>query len=122
MYVDEKMCLEVYKGGFKGGEGELNRLLARACDMVDALTHGGARAKWDILTDFQRERVQRAVCLMVDHFTGMDGGVGPVESYSIGDMRVWNRRKKRENPWDVAGCGFLAWSTLMQSGLMKGVL
>jgi len=122
MYADIKWYRNVYKGGFKGERGELLSFLGRACDVVDALTHGRARARWEGLTEFQQETVKRAVCLMVDHFAGLDGASGLVESYSIGDMRVWNRRGRSEKPWDVAGCGFLAWTTLMKSGLMCGVV
>jgi len=118
-FVDTNWYKEVYGGEFEGEQ--LAPFLVRAGHIVDVLTHGRAEANWERLTGFQRKMVQRAICLMVDHFAGLGGDASVVESYSIGDMRVWNRRRRREMPWEVAGCGFLAWETLMKSGLMQSI-
>ncbi|MCL2855991.1 MAG: hypothetical protein FWE21_10330 [Defluviitaleaceae bacterium] len=114
MFVNEKW----YRGLVKSNP----ELTTRAGHLVDILTHGRASARWGRLTNFQQNCVREAVTLMVAHFAGASGdGAGLVESYSLGDMRVWNRRRS-EKPWETAGCGFLAWNVLMKSGLMRGVM
>jgi hypothetical protein len=119
-YISEKYYRKTY-GGLYEGEG-LKGLILRAEGLVDALTHGRVAARGlEGLTEFQRAAVKRACCLMVDYFVNADGGPSAdVQSYSIADMRVWNRRRA-ERPWEIAGCGMWAWMELAKTGLMRGV-
>ena len=111
-YVD----INYYKNEY-GGKAWDDKLLKKAMCLVDFLTHGRIVATgFENLTNFQQENVRRSICLMVDYF-GSHGG--DVASYGLGDMRVV-RQKRVQKPWDVAGCGILAWGALMKTGLMRG--
>ena len=119
------ICEEFYRGEFGGkfeGEG-LAQLIVRAEELVDVLTHGRVRALGiDGISQFQRDGVKRACCLIVEHFVNADSAPSSdVLSFSISDVRVWNR-KRRQRPWEVAGCGMWAWHTLMATGLMRGAI
>jgi len=118
-YIAEKYYKKTHKGKY-GGDG-LGELILKACGLVDMLTHGRiADIGFDNLTGFQQNMVKRAVCLMVDHFTDESKAVD-FESFSMPDIRV-TRYRRKEKPWDVAGCGKWAWCALMSTGLMRGVL
>ena len=105
-------------GGKHCGE-DLEGLILQACGIVDGLTHNRIReAGIGGLTGFQRRAVRRAVCLIVDGLAA-GGGVADVEAFWMQDMRI-NMRRRKMKPWEVAGISFWAWTTLMQTGLMKG--
>lgn len=118
MYIDKNY----YKNEFGGkyDEDDLSRLIERAGILVDVLTHGRVRARGlEGLTKFQAGSVRQAMCFMVEHFVNTDGAPSAdVESYSMSDMRVWNR-KRNLRPWEAYGCGMWAWQMLMGTGLMR---
>jgi len=91
--------------------------------MIDMLTHGRIKETgFESLTVFQQNRIKRAACLMVDHFAGADGEAGQdFASYAMPEIRVTTHRR-REKPWEIAGCGKWGWYTLLSTGLMRGVL
>ncbi|MDR2167533.1 MAG: hypothetical protein LBE35_06770 [Clostridiales bacterium] len=117
-YINEDFYRNKHGGTYDGAG--LKALILRAEGLADALTYGRIRAAgFENLTKFQKAAVKRACCLMVDYFTNVDGQPSAdVQSYSVADMRVYNR-KRRERPWEVAGCGMWAWMELLSTGLMQ---
>jgi len=119
-YVTQKHYRQVYKGICK--DGDVKGLIAAASALVDVLTHNRIHAMgFENLTNFQRAAVKKACCLIVDYMVQTQSGAhmgADVDSFSLQDMRVHMRRRKLR-PWEVAGCGLWAWTTLMQTGLMR---
>jgi len=115
-YATVKHYRQVHKGACKDGVRER---LAVASLLIDALTHNRiGLAGFGKLTDFQKEQVRKACCLIVDHMA--QNGVEPdIDTFSLADMRV-RMRQRRLRPWEAAGCGMWAWLTLAQTGLMRG--
>jgi len=120
-YVTERHYKKMYGG--KGQSEDLKGLIGAASAMIDGLTHNRIKAMgFENLTAFQQGAVKKACCMIVDHMEQSGGLPGvEVDSFSLHDMRVAMRRR-RQRPWDAAGCGMWAWLTLMQTGLMRGSL
>ena len=120
-YVSEKYYLGSHGGTFAGDD--LKGLIRRASELIDALTHNRIVAiGFDNLTNFQRKAVKRACCLIVDHMAAAGGAPSAdIESFWMQDMRI-NMRRRKQKPWEAAGIGIWAWTTLMQTGLMRGNL
>ena len=120
-YITEKYYKTAY-GGNQADDSLKGRIVA-ATTLIDALTHNRIKAMgFDNLTPFQQKSVKKATCLIADHMA--NGGQMPgtdIQSYSLQDMRV-NMRRRKQRPWEVAGCGMWAWFTLMQTGLMRGLM
>ena len=116
MYINQK---QYKKQGGKYAGDDLAGLIERACGLIDHLTHGRiAAAGFTSLTKHQQAAVQKSAILMVDYFATNDADVA---AYTMGDMSV-SRRSTRQKPWELAGCGLWAWTTLQSTGLMRGVL
>lgn len=88
MYADYAYYIDVYNGG--GTQGEMEPLLQRASDAVDALTFSRIVAVgWDKLTDFQRDLVRRACCLQADFLRENGDAVeSALSSYSINGVSI----------------------------------
>jgi len=120
-YVTKNFYKKVHGG--KGKSEDLKGMIGAASVLIDALTHNRIRAMgFENLTAFQQGAVKKACCMIVDYMaqSGVMHGV-EVDSLSLHDMRVATRRRK-QRPWEAAGCGMWAWLTLMQTGLMRGNL
>ncbi|MCL2575133.1 MAG: hypothetical protein FWE33_01745 [Defluviitaleaceae bacterium] len=120
-YITEGYYRRTYKGRYCGED--LRKLLDRACDLVDILTHGRINALgFGNLTKYQQGIIKKAICLMIDSFANVDGTPAVnLAGYSAYGMKVQNQVRK-EKPWEVAGCGFWAWQMLMSTGLMRSVV
>jgi len=118
VYVSEKHYRN-YHGGKYGGD-DLAEQLMRASALVDALTHNRIVAVgFENLTGFQQKAVRKACCLIVDGQADSASPNADIESFMMQDMRI-NMRKRNVRPWEAAGIGVWAWTTLMQTGLMRG--
>ena len=127
-YVSQKHYINVHHKGQGQGQGaakggNAKELLAAASALIDVLTHNRIKAVgFQNLTKFQKAAVKKACCLIADHMAQSDANIGTdIDTFSLQDMRV-RMRQRRLRPWEAAGCGLWAWMTLMQTGLMKGVL
>jgi len=94
--------------------------LEAASMLIDWLTHNHIVAVgFESLTKFQQSAVRKACCLIADYMARDDAAMRvDVDSFSLHDMQLRMRRRKMR-PWEAAGCGQWAWTTLMSTGLMR---
>jgi len=87
-YVD----FEYYANTFKGklDQDTVDKLLVEASDEIDKLTYGRIRRKgFDNLTEFQQDRVKKAVCYQAEFVnTYGDYLSSPLGGFSIGDVSL----------------------------------
>ena len=116
-YASQKHYKSVHKGQCDNTAKE--RLTAAAA-LIDLLTHNRIRAVgFDNLTPFQKSAIRKACCQIADHMAQNNTTIDPdIDTFALQDMRVRLRRRKLR-PWEAAGCGLWAWTTLMQTGLMR---
>lgn len=87
-YVDK----EYYQNTFKGNkipEEEIDSYLLKASEKIDELTFNRIVAiGFDKLTDFQKEKIQRAICLHADYIFEFGTEMGQISSFSVLDINV----------------------------------
>lgn len=89
MYVDS----DYYKNTFKGttiSDEQLNNKLERASDQVDSLTYNRVIGiGFDNLTDFQKDKIKKAVCLHADFVEQYGDYVDmPLAGFTAGSISV----------------------------------
>lgn len=87
-YVD----YEYYRDEFKGKLDEelVMSLLEEASDHADKMTYGRIRKYgFDNLTDFQKDRVKKAICYQAEFINKYDEFLNmPISGYSAGDISL----------------------------------
>ena len=87
-YVDSEYYLSSYKGSAIPAD-DIDSMLLKASEKVDELTFNRiVKIGFDNLTDFQKEKVQRAVCLHADCIYENGTEMGQISSYSVLDISV----------------------------------
>lgn len=87
-YVDYEYYINEFKGELEKDLAE--KLLIEASDQVDKLAYGRIRRKgFDNLTEFQKDRVSKAICYQADFINKYDEFLNmPISGYSAGDVSV----------------------------------
>ena len=87
-YVDSEYYLNSYKGKTIPAV-DLDSYLLLASEKVDELTFNRiVKIGFNNLTDFQKEKVQRAVCTHADCIYENGTEMGQISSYSVLDINV----------------------------------
>ena len=82
-YVDSEYYLNTFKGATIPAD-DLNKYLLIASEKVNELTFNRiVKIGFNNLTDFQKEKVQRAVCLHADYMYQGGTEMGQISSYSV---------------------------------------
>ena len=83
---------EYYANTFKGTvipANDVDKYLLKASEKIDELTFNRiVKIGFDNLTDFQKEKVQRAVCSHADYIYENGTEMGQISSYSVLDISV----------------------------------
>jgi vacuolar-type H+-ATPase subunit I/STV1 len=87
-YVDKEYYQNTFKGN-KISEEEIDSYLLKASEKIDELTFNRIVAiGFDKLTDFQKEKIQRAICLHADYIFEFGTEMGQISSFSVLDINV----------------------------------
>ncbi len=87
-YVNSEYYLNSYKGKTIPAV-DIDSYLLKASEKVDELTFNRiVKIGFNNLTDFQKEKVQRAVCLHADCIYENGTEMGLISSYSVLDINV----------------------------------
>ena len=126
MYVD----IDYYIANRKSSEPDaectkdIQELLDLAETKVDEVTFNRIRGiGFDNLTEFQKDKVRKAVCVQADYiqeYGGYTDGEPQIESYSVLDISVSVSGK--QTAAERAGMATLAYKLLEQTGLMRRAL
>lgn len=127
MYVD----IDYYIANRKSSEPDedctkdIRELLDLAEMKIDEATFNRIRAiGFDNLSEFQQERVRKAVCIQADYIQEYGGDYTDtepqIESYSVLDISVSVSGK--QTAAERAGMATLAYKLLEQTGLMRRAL
>ena len=126
MYVD----IDYYIANRKSSEPDaectkdIQELLDLAEMKVDEVTFNRIRGiGFDALTEFQKDKVRKAVCVQADYiqeYGGYTDGEPQIESYSVLDISVSVSGK--QTAAERAGMATLAYKLLEQTGLMRRAL
>lgn len=126
MYVD----IDYYIANRKSSEldaectKDIQELLDLAEMKVDEVTFNRIRGiGFDTLTEFQKDKVRKAVCVQADYiqeYGGYTDGEPQIESYSVLDISVSVSGK--QTAAERAGMATLAYKLLEQTGLMRRAL
>lgn len=83
---------EYYANTFKGTvipANDVDKYLLKASEKIDELTFNRiVKIGFDNLTDFQKEKVQRAVCSHADYIYENGTEMGQISSYSVLDISI----------------------------------
>lgn len=84
--------IDYYSNTFKGTiipADDLDRYLLKASEKIDELTFNRiVKIGFNNLTDFQKEKIQRAVCLHADYIYENGTEMGLISSFSVLDINV----------------------------------
>ncbi len=127
MYVD----IDYYIANRKSSEPDadctkdIRELLDLAEMKIDEVTFNRIRGiGFDNLTEFQKDRVRKAVCLQADYIQEYGGEYidtqPQIDSYSVLDISVSVSNK--QTAAERAGMATLAYKLLEQTGLMRRAL
>lgn len=126
MYVD----IDYYIANRKSSEPDedcikdIRELLDLAEMKVDEVTFNRIRGiGFDNLTEFQKDKVRKAVCVQADYiqeYGGYTDGEPQIESYSVLDISVSVSNKQTDA--ERASMATLAYKLLEQTGLMRRAL
>ena len=126
MYVD----IDYYIANRKSSEpdAECTKDIQEVLDLaemkVDEVTFNRIRGiGFDNLTEFQKDKVRKAVCVQADYiqeYGGYTDGEPQIESYSVLDISVSVSNKQTDA--ERAGMATLAYKLLEQTGLMRRAL
>lgn len=122
--MSQYVNIEYYLNTFKGNtipENELDNFLLKASEKVDELTFNRiVKIGFDNLTDFQKEKIQRAICLHADYIFENGTEIGLISSYSVLDINVSVDNK---NSTAIKyGTNNDTYNLLKQTGLTCGVV
>jgi hypothetical protein len=87
-YVDSEYYVNSFKGETIPAD-EIDKYLLKASEKIDELTFNRiVKIGFDNLTNFQKEKVQRAVCFHADYIYENGTEMGQISSYSVLDISV----------------------------------
>ena len=87
-YVNSEYYLNSYKGRVIPAD-DLDSYLLKSSEKIDELTFNRiVKIGFNNLTDFQKEKVQRAVCSHADYIYENGTEMGQISSYSVLDISV----------------------------------
>lgn len=119
-YVD----IDYYLNTFKGNtipENDLDKSLLKASEKIDELTFNRiVKIGFDNLTDFQKEKIQRAICLHADYIYENGTEMGQISSFSVLDINVSVDNKNSIEA--KYGTNKEVYNLLKQTGLTCGVI
>lgn len=123
--MSQYVNIEYYKNTFKGttltDENEINEYLTLASEKIDELTYNRIVAiGFDKLTDFQKEKIQRAVCKHADYIYENGTEMGQISSFSVLDINVSMDNKNSIEA--QFGTNKEIYNLVKQTGLTCGVI
>lgn len=120
-YVSSDYYLNTYGGKTITDINTLNNELLKASEKIDDLTHNRiVKIGFDNLTEFQQEKIQRAVCLHADYIFNYGADYGEITSYSVLDINVSiNKKSSIEANF---GTTREVYNLIKQTGLATGIL
>lgn len=87
-YVNIDYYLNTFKGKTIPAD-DLDNYLTLASEKVDELTFNRiVKIGFDNLTDFQKEKIQRTICLHADYIFENGTEIGQISSFSVLDINV----------------------------------
>lgn len=119
-YVDSEYYTDTFKGKTIPVD-DVNSYLLKASEKIDDLTFNRiVKIGFNNLTDFQKEKVQRAVCLHADCIYENGTEMGQISSYSVLDISVSvDNKNSTEAKYGVNNDTY---NLLKQTGLTCGVI
>lgn len=119
-YVDIDYYLNTFHGT-KIPENDLDEQLILASEKIDELTYNRIVAiGFDNLTSFQKEKIQRAVCLHADYIFENGTEIGQISSFSVLDINVSVDNKNSIEA--KHGTNSKVYNLVKQTGLACGVI
>ena len=118
-YVDSEYYLNTFKGTTIPAD-DLDKYLQTASEKIDDLTFNRIVAiGFDNLTDFQKEKIQRAICLCADYIYENGTEIGQISSFSVLDINISvNNKNSLESKY---GVNRDIYNLVKQTGLACGV-
>lgn len=127
MYIDIEYYLENRKSSEPDPDciKDIKELIDLAELKVDEVTFNRIRGiGFENLTDFQKERIRKAVCIQADYIQEYGGeyldSQPEIDSYSVLDVSVSVSGRRTEA--EQVGMATLAYKLLEQTGLMRRAL
>ena len=119
-YVNSDYYLNTFKGNTIP-QDDLDNYLTLASEKVDELTFNRiVKIGFDNLTDFQKEKIQRAICLHADYIFENGTEIGQISSFSVLDINVSVDNKNSIE--SIYGTNSTIYNLLKQTGLTCGVI
>lgn len=122
--MSQYVNIEYYSNTFKGTiipANDLDKYLTLASEKIDELTFNRiVKIGFDNLTDFQKEKVQRAICLHADYIYENGTEMGQISSFSVLDINVSVDNKNSIEA--KYGTNRDIYNLLKQTGLTCGVI
>lgn len=122
--MSQYVSIEQYLNTFHGSkipENDLNEFLTLASEKIDELTFNRiVKIGFENLTDFQKEKIQKAVCLHADYIYENGTEIGQISSFSVSDITVSVDNKNSIEA--KYGTNSNVYNYVKQTGLMCGVI
>lgn len=122
--MSQYVNIEYYSKTFNGktiSENDLDKYLTLASEKIDELTFNRiVKIGFDKLTDFQKEKIQRAICLHADYIYENGTEMGQISSFSVFDINVSVDNKNSIE--GIYGTNREVYNLLKQTGLTCGVI
>lgn len=122
--MSQYVNIEYYLNSFKGNtipENDLDKFLLKASEKIDELTFNRiVKIGFNNLTDFQKEKIQRAICLHADYIYENGTEIGQISSFSVLDINVSVENKNSTEA--KYGTNNDTYNLLKQTGLTCGVI
>ena len=119
-YVD----IEYYLNNFKGitiPNDDLNNFLTLASEKIDEMTFNRiVKIGFNNLTDFQKEKIQKAICLHADYIYENGTEMGQISSFSVLDINISIDNKNSIEA--KYGTNKEVYNLVKQTGLTCGVI
>ena len=119
-YVNSEYYLNEFKGTIVPAD-ELDKYLTLASEKIDELTFNRiVKIGFDKLTDFQKGKIQRAICLHADYICENGTEMGQISSFAVLDINVSiDNKNSIEGQF---GTNAEVYGLLKQTGLTCGVI
>ena len=122
--MSQYVNIDHYSNTFKGTTipaNDLDKYLTLASEKIDEMTFNRiVKIGFDNLTEFQKEKIQRAVCLHADYIYENGTEMGLISSFSVADINVSVDNKNSIEA--LLGTNKDVYSLVKQTGLSCGVI